>query len=142
MRSTNTTKRIAVFSLSALVAASLAAQSPTAPRKGGNPEAAKIMNPAPMSPESVAAGKRVYTRLCQNCHGATGKGDGPGAAASATQPADLTDAMWEYGSTDGEIFTVVHDGTSMDMGSYAGRISDTDIWNVVNYVRTLSADRK
>jgi mono/diheme cytochrome c family protein len=67
-----------------------------------------------------------------------GKGDGSGAAAGA-QPPDLTDAMWDYGSSDGEVFAVIHDGTSADMGAYGERMKETDIWNVVNYVRTLAA---
>jgi cbb3-type cytochrome c oxidase subunit III len=120
--------------LSILVAALL--QSPLAPRKGGNPEAAKIKNPVPASPESASAGKRVYTRLCSRCHGAEGKGDG--TAATAPVP-DLTDAQWDYGSSDGEIFEVIHDGVSADMDGYAARLSDTEIWNVVNYVRSVAA---
>jgi mono/diheme cytochrome c family protein len=114
-----------------------AAQAPTAPRRGGNPEAAKRVNPIAASAESVAAGRRAYNQLCANCHGATGKGDGSGGAAGA-QPADLTDASWDYGSTDGEIFGVIHDGTSNDMGSYAERLKDSDIWNIVNYMRSLA----
>jgi cbb3-type cytochrome c oxidase subunit III len=113
-------------------------QSPTAPRKGGNPEAAKIKNPVAMSAESITAGKRVYTRMCGRCHGPEGKGDG--TAASAAVP-DLTDAQWDYGGSDGEIFAVIHDGVSADMDGYAARLSDTDIWNVVNYVRSVGARR-
>lgn len=113
-------------------------QLPTAPRKGGNPEAAKIKNPVAVSAESTAAGKRVYTRMCGRCHGPEGKGDG--SAASAAVP-DLTDAQWDYGGTDGEIFSVIHDGVSADMDGYAARLSDTDIWNVVNFVRSVAAKR-
>ena len=111
-------------------------QSPAAPRKGGNPEAAKIRNPVAASAESAAAGKRVYTRMCGRCHGPEGKGDG--TAATAPVP-DLTDAAWDYGSSDGEMFAVIHDGVSADMDGYAARLSDTDIWNVVNYVRSVAA---
>jgi mono/diheme cytochrome c family protein len=118
----------------------VAAQSQTAPKRGGNPEAAKRTNPVGATPESIAAGKRAYTQLCANCHGATGKGDGNGAGAGS-QPADLTDAAWDYGSSDGEIFSVIHDGTSMDMGPYGERLKETDIWNVVNYIRTLAANK-
>jgi cytochrome c oxidase cbb3-type subunit III len=114
-----------------------AGQSSAAPRRGGNPEAAKIANPVQATPDSVAAGRRVYIRLCANCHGPSGKGDGNGAAGGAA-PADLTDATWDYGASDGEIFSVIRDGTSADMGSYAERLSQQDIWNVVNYVRSLS----
>src|SRR5262245_15585573 len=117
------------------VLALLMSQSPTAPRKGGNPEAAKVKNPVEATSESIAAGRRAYQRWCRSCHGAEGKGDG-GAAGAV--PADLTDAKWDYGSSDGEIFAAIHDGTSQEMQGYAARISDTDIWNVINYIRTFS----
>jgi mono/diheme cytochrome c family protein len=117
--------------------AALAGQAATTPKKGGNPEAARIKNPVAASSESVAAGRRVYARLCVRCHGAEGAGDGTGTTG-AVPPSDLTDATWEYGSSDGEIFAVVHDGVSADMEGYAARMSDADIWNVVNYIRTLA----
>jgi mono/diheme cytochrome c family protein len=66
------------------------------------------------------------------------RGDGNGAAAAGPPPADLTDATWDYGSTDGEIYGVIHDGTSNEMGSYAERLKESDIWNLVNYIRTLA----
>jgi mono/diheme cytochrome c family protein len=118
-----------------LVVAVLAQSAVPAPRKGGNPDAAKVKNPVAATAESTAAGRRVYVRLCIRCHGPEGKGDGEAAAGAA--PSDLTGAQWTYGSTDGELFSVIHDGTSPDMAGYAERISDTDIWNVVNYVRTF-----
>ncbi len=116
------------------------AQSPTAPKKGGNPEAAKTKNPVASGPESIAAGKRSYTRLCSKCHGAAGAGDGTGATGPVP-PQDMTDDTWDYGGSDGEIFSVVKEGVpnSPDMEGYAARMSDTDIWNVVNYIRTLRA---
>ena len=113
-------------------------QSAAAPKKGGNAEAAKVKNPVATSPESISAGKRVYTRMCGRCHGAEGKGDG--TAATAPVP-DLTDDTWDYGGSDGEIFAVIHDGVSADMDGYAARLSDTDIWNVVNFVRSVGAKR-
>ena len=119
------------------LAASLVAQSSTAPKKGGNPEAAKIKNPVAATPESLSAGKKSYQRLCEKCHGPEGKGDGTGATGA--QPSDLTDAQWDFGSTDGELFSVIHDGTSKDMEGYKDRIGDADIWNIVNYVKTLAA---
>ena len=120
--------------LAATVAAALAAQSATAPRKGGNPEAAKTKNPVATSAESVTAGKRMYLRLCVKCHGPEGKGDGE--AAVGAQPADLT-AKLVFGSSDGELFAAIHDGTSKDMEGYGERLQPNDIWNVVNYINSL-----
>ena len=123
------------------IALSAAGQSTTAPHRGGNPEAAKVKNPIPYTPESVAAGKRTYARLCVNCHGPGGKGDGGGAGGGG-RPADLTGSAWEYGSSDGEIFSVIHDGSSADMQGYADQLSDKDIWNLVNFIRSIGPARK
>ena len=106
-----------------------------APKKGGNPEAAKIANPVAATPDSVAAGKRIYQRLCTKCHGPEGRGDGE--AATGAQPSDLTAPTLQYGSSDGEMFSVLRHGTSRDMESYAERISETDTWNVINYIKSL-----
>ena len=105
------------------------------PQKGGSPELAKIKNPVAATPDSIAAGKRAYQRLCVKCHGPEGKGDG--TAATGAQPSDLTEAKTVYGSTDGDLFAVIHHGTSPDMEGYVGRLNDTEIWNIVNYVKTL-----
>ena len=125
-------KRIGV--LIGLFGVALAAQSATAPRKGGNPEAAKTKSPVASSAESIAAGKRTYARMCAKCHGPAGKGDGE--AAVGAQPADLT-AKLDYGSSDGEIYFAIHDGTSKDMEGYGERLQANDIWNVVNYIQSL-----
>jgi mono/diheme cytochrome c family protein len=110
--------------------------SPTAPRRGGNPEARKLTNPVASNTESIAAGKRLYERLCVRCHGPLAKGDGGGAGAGG-QPSDLTDATWDFGASDGEIFSVIHDGTSADMESYAEQLSDTEIWTLIVFLRSI-----
>lgn len=111
-----------------------------APRRGGNPLAAKVVNPVAATGDSVASGRRTYRRMCALCHGAEGKGDGGGAGAGG-RPADLTAGQWRYGGSDGELFSVIHDGTSADMQGYAEQLSDPDIWNLVNYIRTLGPPR-
>jgi mono/diheme cytochrome c family protein len=104
----------------------------------GNPEAARTKNPVAVTPESVAAGKQVYQRYCASCHGLTAEG-GSGSDISPPAP-DLTDSEWKRGSTDGEIFDVIKNGVPPDlnMEPWGDRINDTNIWNVVNYVRSLA----
>ena len=103
-------------------------------------EAAAVKNPVKSTPESIAAGKKLYDAQCVTCHGATGKGDGKMAAQIPDpKPSDLTDADWKHGSSDGEIFTVIKDGAKgTGMRGYGARMKPDDMWNVVNYVRTLA----
>ena len=58
-------------------------------------------------------------------------------------PSDLTDAEWLHGSSDGEIFSNIRNGIGpkFDMKPMKSRMTDADIWNVVNYLRSLGARR-
>jgi mono/diheme cytochrome c family protein len=107
--------------------------------KHTHPDAAKMKNPVASSAASIAAGKKLYDAQCASCHGSTGKGDGKAGALLKPLPSDLSDAEWKHGSTDGEIFTVIRDGARQTgMRAYGSRIPANDIWNLVNYVRSLS----
>jgi mono/diheme cytochrome c family protein len=101
-----------------------------------NAEAQKLKNPEPQNAESVEAGKTLYQRHCAACHGPNGKGDG-GLALSGGEPSDLTDDAWDHGSTDGEIFVVIRDGVSADMLAYKDKLTEKQIWQVVNYIRSI-----
>ena len=132
-----------MFTAFYLVTVVLAAQEqhPTTPHV--HPEAQNIQNPIASSPESIAAGAKIYAKLCVNCHGATGRGNGrlaAGMAAYGVRPSDLVDKTWQHGSTDGEIFAVTRDGIGPDfhMDGFQKMITDDDIWHVVNYVRSLA----
>jgi len=122
-----------LIALSVLVCAAVAAAQ-------GNPDAAKMKNPVATSAESIAAGKAAYTKNCRFCHGNDAKGNGP-MAPQGTHPSDLTDAKWDRGATDGDIFTVIKEGAGpkFDMKGYKGKIADNDIWNIVNYLRSIGA---
>ena len=60
-------------------------------------------------------------------------------APKDTHPSDLTDAKWDRGGTDGDIFLVLRDGAGPDfkMKGYKGRLTDNDMWNIVNYLRSV-----
>ena len=99
--------------------------------------------PVPSSPESIAAGTKVYAVWCRSCHGLRGRGDGI-AAPPGTKPANLVDAEWKHGGTDAEIFKTIKEGIAPfdAMKPQAANLSDADIWNVVNYLRSLAAVKK
>jgi len=104
----------------------------------GNAEAAKVKNPVAATPESIAAGRPIFQRYCATCHGVAGEG-GTGTETMPPPPS-LVDAEWRHGSTDGEIFSTIKNGVPPDlfMEPWGDRIKDPDIWNVVNYVRSLT----
>ena len=83
-----------------------------------------MKNPVKSTPESLAAGRKLYDAQCASCHGVSGKGDGKMAASlNPPKPSDLTDAAWKHGATDGEIFTVVKDGAKgTGMRAFASRM--------------------
>ena len=103
-----------------------------------HPEAQKLKNPVPSDSASIEEGRKLYLRNCASCHGPSGKGDGSMALAGGT-PANLTDETWDHGSSDGEIFVVIRDGTSSDMEAYKDRLTEKQIWQIVNFIRTLAA---
>ena len=118
----------------ALVAmTTLSAQNP-----GGSAEGKAMKNPVASSAASIAAGQAAYPKNCRFCHGPEAKGNGP-MAPKDSHPSDLTDAKWDRGATDGEIFLVIRDGAGPEfkMKGYKSRMSETDMWNVVNYLRSI-----
>jgi len=115
------------------------AQHPTAPGAHTHPDAAKQKNPVAADAASVAAGQQVFEKNCANCHGKTGVGDGKMGAELNPKPSNLADGDWKHGSTDGEIFTVVKDGVKgTGMKGFNSKLTPHQIWDVVNYVRSLS----
>ena len=110
-----------------------------------NPSATSGRSPVAATPESIAAGKRTYDANCAACHGNLAQGAVKAGMTISIieeqrgkQPPDLTDDQWDHGSSDGEIFTVTKRGLPPTMmAGFDGRIPDEDIWNIINYLRTL-----
>jgi mono/diheme cytochrome c family protein len=131
--------RAVVTALIVIAGLTLGASEVSAQTKGGDPKLAAIKNPVAANAASIAAGRAVYGKQCRHCHGLKGLGDGP-LAPKNPKPANLTDATWDYGSSDGEIFTLIKNGAptpKTDMKGMKGTLADKDIWNIVNFIRTI-----
>jgi len=119
---------------SALIAVSV---EPESKEKWVAPGAeAQKKNPVAINDSSLAVGQKIYLQRCVGCHGRTGKGDGADAADLGIHPAKLSDAAVQQ-QTDGELFWKVTVGKK-PMPNYRSRLSPTDRWNVINYLRTLA----
>jgi mono/diheme cytochrome c family protein len=127
-----TMKLLFVSSLVLLLSATLVAQ----PKPWVVPANFKTMkNPVAKGDASTKAGLAVFTKNCAACHGKTGLGDGVKARALKTFPGDFSKADFQ-GLADGELFYKTKNGRD-EMPKYEGKLTDDDIWNVVNYLRTL-----
>ena len=94
-----------------------------------------MKSPVAMGDASTKAGFALYTKDCASCHGKTGLGDGVKARTLKDFPGDFSKAVFQSLS-DGDIFYRTKTGKG-DMPKYEGKLADDDIWNVVNYLRTL-----
>jgi putative copper resistance protein D len=96
-------------------------------------------NPVKADATSIAAGAKLYASNCAPCHGDSGAGDGKMAKQFNPPPANLVDATWSHGSTDGEIFVVIRDGVKdTGMKAFGSKMSAHQLWDVVNYLRSLA----
>ena len=96
-------------------------------------------NPIPPNSESIAAGGSVYAVNCVPCHGASGKGDGPVGLTMNPRPANLTQHAMPGAHTDAQLYEWITNGfPGTRMPAFKSTLSDTDRWNLVNFIRTLA----
>jgi cytochrome c oxidase cbb3-type subunit III len=74
-------------------------------------------------------GKRLFEWMnCVGCHAHGGGSIGPA----------LIDDEWLYGSDPAQIYNSIAEGRPNGMPSFAGKIPDQQIWQLVSYVRSLN----
>ena len=94
-----------------------------------------MKNPVAKGDASNKAGQALYAKNCASCHGKAGLGDGVKARALKTFPGDFSKAEYQ-GQSDADHFYKTKSGRG-EMPKYEGKLSDTDMWNIVNYMRTF-----
>jgi mono/diheme cytochrome c family protein len=94
-----------------------------------------MKNPVKADAASIEAGKVLWNKNCASCHGKTGLGDGVKARTLDESTGDFSKAEFQN-LPDGEIFGKTKLGRE-EMPKYDGKIADEDIWNIVNFTRTL-----
>jgi mono/diheme cytochrome c family protein len=100
-------------------------------------DVAKTVNPVRATAESIASGKKAYGTDCAMCHGKTGAGDGDLATDMKLKLKDYRDPEALKSMSDGEIFAIIEKGKGQ-MSGEEGRLKPGQIWDVVNYVRSLA----
>jgi mono/diheme cytochrome c family protein len=91
-------------------------------------------------------GKAVYDAHCVECHGPSGKGDGPASFLLSPRPRDFTTAKYKIRSTDtgsiptdDDLIRSVREGLNgTAMPGWQSILSNEEIHDVVGYVKSFS----
>jgi mono/diheme cytochrome c family protein len=78
----------------------------------------------------------MYATQCAMCHGAGGDGKGDLAADMSLKLRDYRDSDSLKDRTDGELFYILSKGKG-DMPSEEDRLTSSERWNLINYIRSL-----
>jgi cytochrome c oxidase subunit 4 len=99
----------------------------------------KLSKPWVSTPELVAHGHELFTIQCVSCHGTSGQGDGPAAAALSPHPRNFTSAEgWKNGRKASDIFKTLKEGLPPSaMPSFATLPVD-DRWALIAFVRSIT----
>ncbi|MCW9025081.1 MAG: c-type cytochrome [Gammaproteobacteria bacterium] len=96
-----------------------------------------LENPLPASIENISAGKKLYQQECLQCHGWSGKGDGPAGKQMHPTPANLAFTRKLPITTDAFFFWTVSEGgktLATAMPTFKERLSDKKIWQIIHYI--------
>jgi len=102
------------------------------------------------SGELIRKGRRVYDAAqCWECHGRTGRGDGPSAGqlkddwGAPIRPTDLTRRPRKSGQSPQDLYRTIATGLNgTPMPSYSDSLSPEEIWWLVAYLESLPAKRE
>jgi mono/diheme cytochrome c family protein len=97
-------------------------------------KAAERNNPISADGASLARGEKLYRTHCASCHGPSGEGDGPAAAALTPKPSDLREMAGEHPA--GDLAWKIANGRG-PMPAWKGILSGPQIWDLVNYLKSL-----
>ncbi|MGA1978678.1 MAG: cytochrome c [Bacteroidales bacterium] len=94
-----------------------------------------MKNPVAKDNTGKKAGMALYVKNCASCHGREGLGDGVKARTLKDFPGDFSSGAYQ-GQTDGEQFYKTKSGRG-EMPKYEGKLTDEEIWYIVNYMRSF-----
>src|SRR5438874_1615518 len=102
---------------------------------------------SPLTAQDTVKGKAVYAKWCAGCHGDTGAGDGPAAAAMVPRPRNFTGAVYKIRTTasgqlptDADLMRAIDEGLpGSAMPAWKGRLSDAERRDVIAYIKTFSS---
>ena len=104
------------------------------PIPGGVGASGAGTNPYTNDPVALQDGWRLFNWYnCSGCHGGhAGGGMGP----------SLRDPVWIYGSREDQIFDSIAEGRANGMPSWASKIPEDQIWQLVAYIQSMGTSQE
>jgi mono/diheme cytochrome c family protein len=103
---------------------------------GGQTPMSNTPNPVPAQVTSVDRGYDLYQANCAKCHGIDGNGGGPLSGTTPVTPPSLKAHLSQH--TDGDLYYWISKGLPGGMPAWESQLSETDRWNLVNYLRSIN----
>lgn len=100
--------------------------------------AKKVKNPVNATRRSVNKGEVLFMNSCASCHGNNADGKGPLSKSLSTEPTNLQAMSGMH--PDGDFAWKIANGNGA-MPAWKDSIKQKDIWNLVNYIQSLSSNK-
>lgn len=127
---------VAIIGLGLLTASNINSQFMQPPGDWVAPKSAdNLKNPLTGNLNATNEGKKMFKQMCSICHGDKGKGDGMAGMTLKPRPSNFTTKKVQDQS-DGAIFWKLTEGRA-PMASYKKTLTETQRWQLVNYIRQL-----
>jgi mono/diheme cytochrome c family protein len=100
-------------------------------------------NPLTVTPVVLNAGKALFKKNCERCHGPEGVGDGPDADPEYMADMDLTNPKRADRNSDGVVFYKIWNGRKKPkMPAFKDELTKDQAWSIVAYSQTLRKPAK
>ena len=114
------------------------------PHRELKPRKVADTNPVPESEASTARGRAIFMQRCTGCHGRKADGKGPNSIDISPRPRNLRNAAFIQNAPDRRLFESILygvEGTAMPSWMDYG-LSQNDVGDIVNYIRSLNTSEK
>lgn len=98
-------------------------------------DAVEQLNPVPSNSNSISNGLNLFAELCSGCHGTQAQGDGPDGSELLVKPTNLK--TMAGGHPDGDFAWKIKNGRG-EMPAWEDELEEKEIWDLVNYIQSLS----
>lgn len=102
-------------------------------------------NPFRNNPQAIAAGQALYQGsvkpvACVECHGKQGEANGPMATMFNPPQRNFACSATMSNISDGQLHWIIRNGSIATSMPAFDKLSDTEIWQLVAYIRTFATD--